>query len=292
VTNERNATDGAAMNATSRTRNPHSALARIRAGIGGWTYEPWRGPFYPADLTQKRELEYASRKLTSIEINGTFYGTQRATSFEKWRDETPDDFVFALKAPRFATHRRVLAEAGDSIERFFASGVLALGEKLGPINWQFAPTKQFDAEDFDAFLQLLPKQLDGQAIRHAVEVRHESFRHPEFIALVRENGVAVVIAGDSDYPQIADVTAPFVYARIMGTVESEPLGYSEQALDRWAERAKQWAAGKAPDDLATIAGSAPKSASRNVYLYVISGHKVRNPAAAMALIERIGEAAD
>lgn len=280
------------MNATPRTRQPRSAAAaRIRVGIGGWTYEPWRGPFYPADLTQKRELEYASRKLTSIEINGTFYGTQRATSFEKWRDETPAGFVFALKAPRFATHRRVLAEAGDSIERFFASGVLALGEKLGPINWQFAPTKQFDAEDFDAFLQLLPKQLNGQAIRHAVEVRHESFRHPEFIALMREHGVAVVIAGDSDYPQIADVTAPFVYARIMGTVESEPLGYSEQALDRWAEYAKQWAAGKAPNDLAAIADTAPERAARDVYLYVISGHKVRNPAAAMALIERIGEAA-
>lgn len=280
------------MNATPRTRQPRSAAAaRIRVGIGGWTYEPWRGPFYPADLTQKRELEYASRKLTSIEINGTFYGTQRATSFEKWRDETPAGFVFALKAPRFATHRRVLAEAGDSIERFFASGVLALGEKLGPINWQFAPTKQFDAEDFDAFLQLLPKQLNGQAIRHAVEVRHESFRHPEFIALMREHGVAVVIAGDSDYPQIADVTAPFVYARIMGTVESEPLGYSEQALDRWAEYAKQWAAGKAPNDLAATADTAPERAARDVYLYVISGNKVRNPAAAMALIERIGEAA-
>ena len=278
------------MNATSRTRQPRSAAARIRVGIGGWTYEPWRGPFYPADLTQKRELEYASRKLTSIEINGTFYGTQRATSFEKWRDETPDGFVFALKAPRFATHRRVLAEAGDSIERFFASGVLALGDRLGPINWQFAPTKQFDAEDFDAFLRLLPKQLDGRTMRHAVEVRHESFRHPEFISLAREQGVAVVIAGDSDYPQIADVTAPFVYARIMGTIESEPLGYSEQALDRWAARAKQWATGKEPGDLVTIADTAPKSAERDVYLYVISGHKVRNPAAAMALIERIGEA--
>lgn len=278
------------MNATSRTRQPRSAAARIRVGIGGWTYEPWRGPFYPADLTQKRELEYASRKLTSIEINGTFYGTQRATSFEKWRDETPDGFVFALKAPRFATHRRVLAEGGDSIERFFASGVLALGDKLGPINWQFAATKQFDAEDFDAFLRLLPKQLDGRTMRHAVEVRHESFRHPEFISLAREQGVAVVIAGDSDYPQIADVTAPFVYARIMGTIESEPLGYSEQALDRWAARAKQWATGKEPGDLVTIADTAPKSAERDVYLYVISGHKVRNPAAAMALIERIGEA--
>jgi len=219
------------MTDASRTRKRHNAAGRIRIGIGGWTYEPWRGPFYPAELTQKRELEYASRKLTSIEINGTFYGTQRATSFEKWHDETPEDFVFSLKAPRFATHRRVLAEAGDSIERFFSSGVLALKDKLGPINWQFAPTKQFDAEDFDAFLSLLPKRVEGRAIRHAVEVRHESFRHPEFVSLAREHGVAIVISGDSDYPQIADITAPFVYARIMGTVDSEALGYSEKALD-------------------------------------------------------------
>lgn len=264
-----------------------SATGRIRIGVGGWTYEPWRGAFYPAGLTQKRELEYASRKLTSIEINGTFYGTQRATSFEKWHDETPEDFVFSLKAPRFATHRRVLGEARDSIERFFASGVLALKDKLGPINWQFATTKQFDAEDFDAFLARLPKRVDGRAIRHAVEVRHESFRHPEFVALAREHGVAIVVAGDSDYPQIADVTAPFVYARIMGTVESEKLGYPKKGLDAWASRAKTWAAGEAPKDLQTIAETGAKAMPRDVYLYVISGHKVRNPAAGMALLERL-----
>lgn len=280
------------MTGASRTRKRHNAAARIRIGIGGWTYEPWRGPFYPADLTQKRELEYASRKLTSIEINGTFYGTQRATSFEKWHDETPDDFVFSLKAPRFATHRRVLAEAGDSIERFFASGVLALKNKLGPINWQFATTKQFDAEDFDAFLTLLPKRVEGRAIRHAVEVRHESFRHPEFVSLAREHGVAIVIAGDSDYPQIADVTAPFVYARIMGTVDAEALGYSKRALDAWAARAKTWAEGKQPEDMQTIAPTKNEPAPRDVYLYVISGYKVRNPAAGMALIERIGQSPD
>jgi uncharacterized protein YecE (DUF72 family) len=281
------------MAATPRSRKKESPTARIRIGIGGWTYEPWRGRFYPSDLTQKRELEYASRKLTSIEINGTFYGTQRATSFEKWHDETPEDFVFALKAPRFATHRRVLAEAGDSIERFFSSGVLSLKDKLGPINWQFAPTKQFDAEDFDGFLRLLPKHLERRTIRHAVEVRHASFRHPEFIALVREHGVAVVVAGDSDYPQIADVTAPFVYARIMGTVESEPLGYSEQALADWATRAKQWVTGGAPDDLQPIAPlAASKEARRDVFLYVISGYKVLNPAAAIALIERTVSAPD
>ena len=198
--------------------------------------------------------------------------------------------MFSLKAPRFATHRRVLAEAGDSIERFFASGVLALKNKLGPINWQFATTKQFDAEDFDAFLRRLPKRIDGRAIRHAVEVRHESFRHPEFVALAREHGIAVVVAGDSEHPQIADITAPFVYARIMGTVESEALGYADEALDAWASRAKAWAAGDEPEDLQTIAPAPDKPAPRDVYLYVISGYKVRNPAAGMALIERIGGA--
>ncbi|WP_116142253.1 DUF72 domain-containing protein [Trinickia diaoshuihuensis] len=273
--------------AKPRTRKTTRPAARIRIGIGGWTYEPWRGRFYPGDLTQKRELEYASRQLTSIEINGTFYGTQRATSFEKWHDETPDDFVFSLKAPRFATHRRVLAEAGDSIERFFSSGVLALKDKLGPINWQFAPTKQFDAEDFDGFLRLLPQQIDGRTIRHAVEVRHESFAHPEFIALAREHEVAVVIAGDSDYPQIADVTAPFVYARIMGTVEQESLGYSKQALDAWAERAKQWATGARPEDLRSVEPATREPAPCDVFLYVISGYKANNPRAAMALIERV-----
>jgi uncharacterized protein YecE (DUF72 family) len=244
----------------------------IRIGIGGWTYEPWRGVFYPDKLPRKRELEYAASQLTSIEINGTYYGSQKPETFAKWHDETPDDFVFSLKAPRYATNRRVLAEAGETIERFFASGVMALKDKLGPINWQFMPTKKFDAADFEAFLKLLPKNVDGRAIRHVVEVRHESFRTPEFVALVRAHGVAIVLAGDSEYPGITDITAPFVYARIMGTQESEPLGYSDPALDLWAKRAKAWAAGTDHPD---------------VYLYVISGHKVLNPAAARALIERV-----
>ncbi len=264
----------------------------IRIGVGGWTYEPWRGLFYPEGLAQKRELEFASRKLTSIEINGTFYGTQKPETFAKWRDETPDDFVFAVKAPRFATHRRVLAEAGESIDRFLSSGVMELGKKLGPINWQFAPTKQFDPEDFEAFLRLLPDRIDGQPVRHAVEVRHESFRNAEFVALVREHGVAVVMAGDSKYPQIADPTAPFVYARIMGTTESEACGYSESALDLWADRIRHWASGGAAKGLETVAepnaARKAKESARDVYLYVISGFKARNPLAGMALIERVG----
>ncbi len=264
-----------------------SAKPRIHIGIGGWTYEPWRGTFYPDGLAQKRELEYASRKLNSIEINGTYYGLQKPASFIKWRDETPDGFVFALKGTRFITNRRVLSEAGDSIKAFFDSGVAELGAKLGPINWQFPPFKKFDADDFEAFLKLLPKRIGGVDIRHAVEVRQESFRSPAFIALARKYGVAVIIAADSDYPQIADVTAPFVYVRIMGTSKDEKLGYSAAALDLWAKRAKEWAQGGAPDGLKTVAEHHPEKAGRDVYLYVISGFKERNPAAAMALAERI-----
>jgi uncharacterized protein YecE (DUF72 family) len=269
---------------------PHMATRTkplIRVGIGGWTYAPWRGTFYPEDLTQKRELEYASRQLSTIEINGTFYGLQKPESYMKWHDETPDDFAFALKAPRYATNRRVLAEAGDSIERFFGSGLVHLKQKLGPINWQFATTKQFDAEDFEAFLTLLPKKLDGLTLKHAVEVRHESFRSEAFVALARKYGVAIVLAGDSDYPQIANLTAPFVYARIMGTTEAQTQGYSKKALDAWAERARQLAAGTVPDDLEPVEAKAAAKSGRDVYLYVISGFKERNPAAAKAIIERL-----
>jgi uncharacterized protein YecE (DUF72 family) len=258
----------------------------IRVGVGGWSYEPWRGTFYPDKLPQKRELEYAASRLTSIEINGTYYGSQKPASFAKWHDETPDGFVFSLKGPRFATNRRELASAGGSIERFFSSGVMELKAKLGPINWQFMTTKAFDPADFEAFLKLLPKTIDGRAIHHAVEVRHASFRNPDFIAMAREHGVAVVIAGDSEYPEIPDVTAPFVYARIMGTRQTEPLGYSPAELDLWAGRARSWSEGVAPADLSTVAPPAD-GVGRNVYLYVISGHKISNPMAAGALIERL-----
>jgi uncharacterized protein YecE (DUF72 family) len=259
----------------------------IRIGVGGWTYEPWRGPFYPDKWPQKRELEYAAGQLTSIEVNGTYYGSQKPESFRKWHDETPEGFVFSLKASRYSTNRRVLAEAGESIERFFTSGVMELKDKLGPINWQFMATKQFDAVDFEGFLKLLPKTVEGRAIRHVVEARHESFRHPEFLAMLRDYGVAAVVTGDSEFPQIADITAPFVYARIMGTQEGEPLGYPAKVLDLWAKRAKLWAAGDVPTDLNSVAPAKADGVARDVYLYVISGHKVSNPAAARALMERI-----
>ena len=260
---------------------------KIRIGIGGWTFEPWRGAFYPDGLAQKRELEYASRKLSSIEINGTYYGSQKPESFRKWHDETPDDFVFTLKGPRFTTNRRVLGEAGESIQRFIDSGITELKDKLGPINWQFMATKKFDPADFEAFLKLLPKSAEGRRLRHAVEVRHDSFKTPEFIALAREYEVAIVLAADSEFPQIADLTAPFVYARIMGTTEGNDAGYAPAALAAWAERAKQLAAGTMPSDLQSAGPAAEPGTPRDVFLYVISGHKERNPKAAMAIIERL-----
>ena len=264
-----------------------AAQGTIRVGIGGWVFEPWRGAFYPDGLPQKRELEYASGKLGSIEVNGTYYGSQKPESFAKWRAETPDDFVFALKGSRYCTNRRVLAEAGPSVEKFITSGLTELKEKLGPINWQFMPTKSFEPADFEAFLKLLPKSHDGITLRHAVEARHDSFRSPDFVALLRDYGVAVIASADSDYTQIADITAPFVYARIMGAKEAQPNGYSDADLDGWVQRARVWAAGKVPEGLETFGATEAKAGPRDVFLYVISGDKVRNPAAAMALTQRL-----
>lgn len=261
----------------------------IRVGIGGWTFEPWRGTFYPAGLAQKRELEYASRHVTSIEINGTYYGSQKPESFAKWRDESPEGFVFSVKGTRFTTNRRVLAEAGESIERFVTSGILELKEKLGPINWQFLPTKQFDPKDFEAFLKLLPHSVEGHVLRHVVEVRHDSFKVPEFIDLLRAHKVAVVLTDKDEFPHIHDVTAPFVYARLQRASEGEDTGYAPAALDQWAGRARAWAAGGAPDDLALIGPPEAKPPkSRDVFVYMINGFKPRAPAAAQALIQRLG----
>jgi uncharacterized protein YecE (DUF72 family) len=261
---------------------------RIRIGIGGWIYAPWRGAFYPDGLAQRRELEYASRHLSTLEINSTYYGAQRPESFARWHDETPDDFVFSLKAPRFAMNRRVLAEAGATIERFLTGGVLNLRDKLGPINWQITPGKHFDPEDYERFLELLPDEAEGRTLRHALEVRDKSFCTPEFVALARKHKAAIVVSGDSEYPLIADSSAPFVYARIMGTEQRHPLGYAPADLDRWTARALAWSRGETPDDLATYAKPLVAKAGRDVYLYVISGFKERNPTAAMAMIERLG----
>ena len=260
----------------------------VRVGIGGWVFEPWRGTFYPKGLTQKRELEHASRHVTSIEINGTYYGAQKPESFARWHDETPDDFVFAVKGPRFATMRRRLAESGPSIEKFLASGVLELKAKLGPINWQFLPTRRFDPADLEAFLALLPTRVEGRAIRHAIELRHESFNVPDCMDLLRAHGVAAIIADSAQHPRIADVTASFVYARLQDAAETCEHGYADDALDRWAERARTWARGKLPQDLSTVSGPAETAASRDVFVYMINGFKPKAPAAAMALIRRLG----
>jgi uncharacterized protein YecE (DUF72 family) len=259
----------------------------IRVGIGGWTYEPWRGTFYPAGLKHAGELAYASRHLSTIEINGTFYRTQSASSFVKWREETPEDFVFSVKGHRAVVNSRRLADSGEAIDWFFRSGVLELGEKLGPVLWQFAPFKRFDAEDFRAFLGLLPKEAGGRGLMHAVEVRHPSFLVPDFVALLREHNVAVVYADSEEHPAIGDVTGDFVYARLQRATAEYDTGYAAGDLDRWAERARLWESGATPEDLARITKTAAPKSKRPVFIYMIRGAKVRAPAAAMALIERV-----
>jgi uncharacterized protein YecE (DUF72 family) len=259
----------------------------IRVGVGGWTYAPWRGTFYPDGLKHAQELAYAAGKLTTIEINGTFYRRQGAASFARWRDETPDGFVFSVKGHRAIVNSKKLAEAGDALDWFFKSGVTELGSKLGPVLWQLAPFKKFDADDIAAFLALLPREAGGLALRHAIEVRSKSYLNPQFVALARSHNVAIVYADSDDYPAVADVTADFVYARLQRSAEDIPTGYSADALDAWAERAKTWAAGGEPDDLARFGEKRAARKKRDVFVFMIAGAKVRAPAAAMALIERL-----
>ncbi len=262
---------------------------RILIGIGGWTFEPWRGGvFYPEKLAQAKELSYAASKLTSIEINGTYYSSQKPETFRKWASEVPDGFVFSVKASRFSTNRRVLAEAGDSIKRFYDQGLMELGDRLGPVLWQFAPTKKFDEADFGKFLELLPRERDGRALRHVVEVRHDSFCTPAFVALLRQFNVAVVFAEHARYPAIADVTSDFVYARLQKGDDEIKTCYPPKALDAWAERLKTWAAGGEPKDLRKVDDKeSAKKIPRDVFAYVIHEGKVRAPAGAMELIARV-----
>lgn len=263
------------------------AKGSIHIGVGGWTFEPWRGVFYPETLKQKDELHYASRQLTCIEINGTYYSLQKPESWKKWAAETPEGFTFTVKGSRFTTNRRVLAEAGESMGKFFSQGLEHLGEKLGPVFWQFANTKKFDPADFEAFLELLPRKVGGVPLRHAVEVRHDSFCTPEFPALLRKHDVAVVYADHFTYPEIADVTADFVYARLQTGSDDVPTAYPPDQLDLWADRVKTWAAGGEPDGLpkSDPAHKAAKS-PRDVFAFIIHEGKVRAPHGAMALIQR------
>lgn len=241
----------------------------IRVGIGGWTYEPWRGLFYPAGLPHSRELEFASRQLTSIEINGTYYSTFKPTSWAKWRDETPAGFVFSVKASRYCTNRRELAAASQSIQRFIGQGLSELGDRLGPINWQFMATKKFVPEDLEDFLRLLPREVAGLPLRHALEVRHASFATPRFYELARQHEVAIVFADGEGFPMLDEPTANFTYARLMRTEDEIATGYRAADLGRWTKRAREWA--KRGD----------------VFIYFISGAKHRAPAAASALLQRL-----
>ena len=262
---------------------------KIRVGVGGWTFEPWRGVFYPKGLPRARELEYASQRLTTIEINGTFYRTQTASTFAKWRSETPEGFVFSVKGPRYAVNRSQLAQSGEAIKRFLDSGVTELGPRLGPILWQFAATKKLDEADFGAFLELLPAKLNGVKLRHVVEPRHASFLTPAFLALLRQFSIPAVYAEHATYPAIPDPAADFVYARLQKGQDDIATGYPGKALDAWAQRAQAWAKGGTPKDLAPVdAAKKAKAQARDVFVYFIHQGKVRAPAAAMALIERLG----
>jgi uncharacterized protein YecE (DUF72 family) len=270
-----------------------SKPGKIRVGIGGWTYAPWRDNFYPADLAQARELEYASRQVTAIEINGTYYGTQKPATFAHWAAQTPDDFVFSVKASRYATNRRVLAEAGESVQRFIGSGIAELGDKLGPVLWQFAPTKQFDAADMGAFLALLPATVDGMRLRHVLDVRHDSFVDPDFFKLTRKYKVASVFTDSSDFPSFADFSADFVYARLMNGQAKLKAGYAPKALAAWAVRARNAAEGKAPQDAAdgfpNPTAESKQNVARDVFVFFINGAKERAPAGAMALLKMLNK---
>jgi uncharacterized protein YecE (DUF72 family) len=245
--------------------------AQIRIGVGGWTYPPWRGVFYPDKLPQSKELEYASRQLGAIEINATFYGRQKPKSWEAWEKVAPDGFQFAIKGSRFCVTRSRLGDGAEGIGNFFAQGFAALGQKLGPILWQFAPRRKFDRDDIAGFIDLLPERIDGTQLRHAIEPRHDSFNDERFFELCRARNIAVVFEDSDEYPCIEANTADFAYARLQRMREEVPTGYEEQAIDAFAKRAREW-----------------QQSGRDAYIFMINGSKVRAPAAALALKQRLG----
>jgi len=261
------------INSRSESDRSSGRHQHIRIGIGGWTFEPWRDNFYPADLVHSKELQYASRQLSAIEVNGTYYSTFKPPTFAKWHGETPDGFMFSLKANRYATNRRVLAEAGDSITRFVESGISELKDKLGPIVWQFMPTKQFEPGDFEAFLALLPKAVDGRSLRHVLDVRHESFAVPAFVTLARRYGCVPVYTDSEKFPAIADAEADFAYLRLMRSQADVPTGYPPDVIAQWAGGVRAWTGGERPHD---------------VFVYFINGAKERAPAGAMELLAQLG----
>lgn len=263
----------------------------IRAGMGGWTFEPWEGTFYPDKLSKKKQLEFASAQVPTIEVNGTYYSGFKPNTYMKWADETPDDFVFSIKGNRFVTNRKVLSDAAESLDKFFTQGLEELGPKLGPIVWQFAPTKKFEPDDFEGFLKLLPPELKGLKLRHALEVRNPTFAVPEFVALAHKYGAAICYAHHHDYPEFADVTADFVYARLQKGEDDNPTAYTPDDLDKWVARARLWASGGCPDDLPYADPSAkPAAVPRDVFVYIIHEGKLRAPQGAMAFMERVNKA--
>lgn len=262
------------------------AIDGIRVGVGGWTYAPWRDNFYPARLVQRRELEYASRHLSAIEINGTFYGAQKPATYAKWAAETPEGFVFSVKAPMRIVQSRVLARTQGQVDDFLG-GIVSLGDRLGPVVWQFE-SPSLDREDFTTFLTQLPAQVDGRRMRHVLDVRDSGFVDARYVALAREHGVATVFTDSREFPSFSDVTADFVYVRLMRSRSEIASGYSDEELDHWASRARIWARGGVPDDLPRITSNGiPHLPARDVFVFFISAAKERNPAAAMALIERL-----
>lgn len=260
---------------------------KIRCGIGGWTFEPWRGVFYPPGLSQKKELEYASRRLTAIEINGTYYSSFKPDTWAKWRESTPEGFKFAVKASRFCVNRKKLVDAKPSIEMFMGQGIEELGDRLGPILWQFMATKTFDHDDFAGFFDLLPAKLNGVKLNHVIEVRHPSFADAKFVGLCRERGVTICASESEKYPLIPDVTGDLVYLRLISADDRIETGYAPKDLDLWAGRFQAYAAGDVPDAFTPVDRDGLPEAPRDVYAFVIHEGKVRAPAAAMEFIRRV-----
>lgn len=262
--------------------------SRIKVGIGGWNFAPWRDTFYPKPLPLRRELEYASRHVTAIEINSTFYRAQKPAIYARWRDQTPAGFVFSLKAPRRITEHQRLADAGRAVHGFLSGGIGEFEDKLGPILWQLSPSRHFDPDDMAAFLELLPATLNGRALRHVLEVRHESFLCKDYIRLARRRRVPSVFTDSKDYPSFADLTGDFVYARLMRSRASIRRGYGRGELEKWAQRARSWSEGKRPPGLPHVQPAAAEGSSRSprdVFVFFIGAAKQRNPAAAMALLD-------
>jgi uncharacterized protein YecE (DUF72 family) len=290
-----------------------AALGNVRIGISGWTYKPWRGVFYPAELPRNRELAYAASAFGSIEINGTFYSLQRPGNFAGWAAQTPDTFVFAIKGPRYITHLRRLKEIEGPLANFFASGVLRLGAKLGPLLWQFPPHFRFDPVRLKSFFALLPRDTEAAAalarrhdgwmsdrawtetdasrpLRHAMEIRHASFATPAFIDLLRAHGIALVCADAVEWPRLMDLTADFVYCRLHGSEVLYTSGYDDEALDRWAARVAAWARGEEPRDAERVIDApGPCRATRDVFVYFDNDAKVRAPFDARGLDGRVRE---